>query len=50
MPIAYNDDPKLRLFGILVKCPYGNANKECPFERFRSDNLREFRDLAEGRN
>ncbi len=54
MPIAYNDDPtynndpKIRLFGLLVNCPYGNPRKECPFERFRSDNLHELRDLAVG--
>lgn len=35
------------LFGLLVKCPHGNARAECPFERFRSDNLPEMKETAD---
>ena len=44
--MGYITDTRALVFGLLVRCPFDEAQGECPLESFRSSDLRDIKQLA----
>lgn len=44
--MSFQIDPRSLLFGLMVKCPFDDAQEECPLHAYREGSLSDRRHVA----